>query len=159
MLAKVLSGGVTGIDGYIVEVEVDLSLGMPGFATVGLPDNAVKESKDRVKAALKNMGFQYPAKRITVNLAPADIRKEGSLYDLPMALGILASSAQLSPEWSGSSPGPGPEEPPEERRRSPGPRRERRRHRSAHPGRFRPAGATVGSPYGPTCNPGPDPAR
>lgn len=91
MLSKVLSSAVLGIDAYIVEVEVDISPGLPSFATVGLPDVAVKESKDRVKAALKNSGFEFPAKRITVNLAPADIKKEGPSFDLPIAIGILAA--------------------------------------------------------------------
>jgi len=92
MLSKVLSCATYGIDGYLVDVEVDLSGGLPGFTTVGLPDNAVKESKDRVSAAIKNAGFRFPAKKITVNLAPADIKKEGSSFDLPIAIGILAAS-------------------------------------------------------------------
>jgi magnesium chelatase family protein len=92
MLAKVTAGAVLGVDAYLVEVEVDISAGLPGFTTVGLPEGAVKESKDRVKAALKNSGYPYPAKRITVNLAPADVRKEGSAFDLPVAMGLLAAS-------------------------------------------------------------------
>lgn len=92
MLSRVLSCATYGIDGYLVNVEVDLSGGLPGFTTVGLPDNAVKESKDRVYAAIKNAGFYFPSKRITVNLAPADIKKEGSSFDLPIAVGILAAS-------------------------------------------------------------------
>jgi len=92
MLSKVLSCATFGIDGYLVDVEVDLSGGLPGFTTVGLPDNAVKESKDRVFAAIKNAGFRFPARKITVNLAPADIKKEGSSFDLPIATGILAAS-------------------------------------------------------------------
>jgi len=92
MLSRVLSCATYGIDGYLVNVEVDLSGGLPGFTTVGLPDNAVKESKDRVYAAIKNAGFRFPSKRITVNLAPADIKKEGSSFDLPIAIGILAAS-------------------------------------------------------------------
>ncbi len=92
MLSRVLSCATYGIDGYLVNVEVDLSGGLPGFTTVGLPDNAVKESKDRVFAAIKNAGFRFPAKKITVNLAPADIKKEGSSFDLPIAIGILAAS-------------------------------------------------------------------
>ncbi len=92
MLAKVLSCATYGIEGYLVDVEVDLSTGLPGFTTVGLPDNAVKESKDRVFAAIKNAGFRFPARKITVNLAPADIKKEGSSFDLPIAVGILAAS-------------------------------------------------------------------
>jgi magnesium chelatase family protein len=95
MLSKILSCATYGIEGYLVDVEVDLSNGLPGFTTVGLPDNAVKESKDRVFAAIKNAGFRFPAKRITVNLAPADIKKEGSSFDLPIATGILAASQSI----------------------------------------------------------------
>lgn len=98
MFSKILSAGVLGIEGYIVEVETHLEEGLPAFATVGLPDSAVKESKDRVCAAIKNAGFRLPRKRITVNLAPADIRKEGSAFDLPMAIGILAASGQIEQE-------------------------------------------------------------
>jgi magnesium chelatase family protein len=92
MLAKVLSSAVFGIDAYVVEVEVDIAQGLPAFATVGLPEGAVKESKDRVKAATKNCGYDFPSRRITVNLAPADIKKEGAAFDLPMAIGILAAT-------------------------------------------------------------------
>jgi len=92
MLARILSSSVFGIDAYVVEVEVDIAQGLPAFATVGLPDGAVKESKDRVKAAVKNSGYDFPARRITVNLAPADIKKEGTAFDLPMAIGILAAT-------------------------------------------------------------------
>ncbi len=92
MLAKILSSAVIGIDAYIVEVEVDISQGLPSFSTVGLPEGAVRESKERVKAAIKNSGYQFPSDRITVNLAPADIKKEGSAFDLPMALGILVAT-------------------------------------------------------------------
>jgi len=92
MLAKVLSSAVMGIDAYIVDVEVDIALGLPSFATVGLPEGAVRESKDRVKAAIKNSGYHFPSDRITVNLAPADIKKEGSAFDLPIAIGILAAT-------------------------------------------------------------------
>lgn len=95
MLAKILSGAVIGIDAYIVEVEVDISQGLPSFSTVGLPEGAVRESKDRVKAAIKNSGYEFPSDRITVNLAPADIKKEGSAFDLPMALGILAATGLI----------------------------------------------------------------
>ncbi len=97
MLAKVLSGAILGIDAYIVEVEVDIAQGLPVFATVGLPDGAVKESKERVKSAIKNSGYDFPPKRITVNLAPADIKKEGAGFDLPMAVGILAALDTVSP--------------------------------------------------------------
>ncbi len=95
MLAKVLSSAVMGIDAYIVDVEVDISQGLPSFATVGLPEGAVRESKDRVKAAIKNSGYHFPSDRITVNLAPADIKKEGSAFDLPIAIGILAATELL----------------------------------------------------------------
>lgn len=92
MLSRVLSGAVLGIDAYIVEVEVDTAFGgLPYFSTVGLPDSAVKESKDRVKAALKNSGYEFPQKHITVNLAPADVKKEGTTFDLPVCLGILSA--------------------------------------------------------------------
>jgi magnesium chelatase family protein len=91
MLSRILSGAVFGLEAYPVEVEVDLAMGLPAFSIVGLPDAAVKESKERVQAALKNSGLRFPVKRITVNLAPADIRKEGSAFDLPCAVGILAA--------------------------------------------------------------------
>ena len=92
MLAKVLSSAVFGIDAYVVEVEVDIAHGLPSFSTVGLPDGAVRESKDRVRAAIKNSGYEFPPDRITVNLAPADVKKEGAAFDLPIALGILAAT-------------------------------------------------------------------
>ena len=90
MLARVFSCAVIGLDGVIVEVEVDTAQGLPGMDIVGLPDTAVQESKQRVQAAIKNTGFEYPRKRIVVNLAPATVRKEGPAYDLPIALGVLA---------------------------------------------------------------------
>lgn len=92
MLARVLTGAVTGVQGLIIEVEVDLSRGLPFFSTVGLPEGAVRESKDRVKAAIKNCGYEFPGRRITVNLAPASVRKGGAGYDLPIAVGILAAA-------------------------------------------------------------------
>jgi magnesium chelatase family protein len=95
MLARVRSGAVTGIDAVAVEVEIDMSLGLPYFNVVGLPEGAVKESKVRVISALKNTGFDLPQKRITVNLAPADIRKEGPAFELPIALGVLVSARLL----------------------------------------------------------------
>ena len=95
MLSKIFSSAVLGIDAYLIEVEVDISKGLPYFATVGLPDAAVKESKDRVKSAIKNMGYNFPTTRITVNLAPADIKKEGSSLDLPIAIGILSANRQI----------------------------------------------------------------
>lgn len=97
MFAKVNSLGVYALDGFVVTCEVDISGGLPQFAIVGLPDNAVKESTDRVRSALKNTGFTYPASRITVNLAPADIKKTGPVYDLPLLLGVLAASGQIAP--------------------------------------------------------------
>ncbi|MBI3752960.1 MAG: YifB family Mg chelatase-like AAA ATPase [Deltaproteobacteria bacterium] len=94
MLSRVFSGAVLGIDAYMVEVEVDTAFGsLPYFSTVGLPDSAVKESKDRVKAALKNSGYEFPPKHITVNLAPANVKKEGTTFDLPVSLGILSAEA------------------------------------------------------------------
>ncbi len=95
MLAKVWSGAVSGIEAYLVEVEIDISQGLPAFSTVGLPDVSVKESRDRIKAAIKNSGLKFPSKRITVNLAPAGIKKEGAAFDLPMAVGILAAQDQV----------------------------------------------------------------
>src|SRR5437879_5576086 len=96
MLAKVNSAALYGIDSLRVEVEIDLASGLPQLATVGLPECAVKESKDRIRAAVKNCGYTFPAKRITINLAPADIKKEGSAYDLPMAVGILAAEGSIA---------------------------------------------------------------
>jgi magnesium chelatase family protein len=96
MLARVRSAAVLGIDAYLVEVETDIANGLPTFVTVGLPQGAVKEGRDRVYSALANTGFTFPLKRITVNLAPADIRKEGSAFDLPIALGILAATEQVA---------------------------------------------------------------
>ena len=83
------------MDAFVVEVETDLSRGLPAFEMVGLPDAAVREARDRVRAALKNVGFQFPVSRITVNLAPADKRKEGTLYDLPILISLLRASGQL----------------------------------------------------------------
>src|SRR3989442_4562006 len=102
MLATVLSGALVGIDGLLVEVEVDVALGLPQFTTVGLPEGAVKESKDRVRSAIKNSGYEFPSRKITVNLAPADLKKEGSAYDLPIALGILAAEGWLAKERLGA---------------------------------------------------------
>lgn len=98
MLATVLSSAVHGIDALLVEVEVDIASGLPQMAVVGLPEGAVKESKDRVRSALKNSGYEFPQRKITINLAPADIKKEGSAYDLPIGLGILAASGKLPPQ-------------------------------------------------------------
>jgi magnesium chelatase family protein len=95
MLARIRSAAVLGIDAYPVDVEVDITNGLPTFATVGLPHGAVREGRERIGAALANAGYQFPLKRITVNLAPADIRKDGSGLDLPIALGVLVASGQL----------------------------------------------------------------
>jgi len=95
LAAKVISMGLYGAEAFLVEVECDIGRSLPAFDLVGLPDAAVKESRERVRAALKNCGFDYPTGRITVNLAPADIRKEGPLYDLPVLMSVLISSGQL----------------------------------------------------------------
>ena len=99
MLAKVLSYGLNGLEGYPVLVETDVYDGLPAYETVGLPDAAVKESKERVRSAIRNSGFEYPARRITVNLAPADMKKEGPMYDLPIALGLLCASGQVCMDY------------------------------------------------------------
>ena len=91
MLAKILSYGLSGIQGYPVQIELDINAGLPGYDVVGLADTAIKESKSRVKAAIKNSAFNYPINKIIINLAPADTKKEGSMYDLPIALGILVA--------------------------------------------------------------------
>ena len=95
MYAKVTSLGVTGLAGYIVQVEADLSGGLPQFNLVGLPDSAVKESSERVRSAIKNLHYEWPASRITINLAPADVRKTGPVYDLPVFVGIMAAQGKL----------------------------------------------------------------
>ena len=95
MLARLESAAVFGVDAYPVHVEVDVGLGLPFFRMVGLPDASVRESRDRVKAAIRNSGFDFPSHRITINLAPADVRKAGSAFDLPIALGILAAEGVL----------------------------------------------------------------
>jgi len=97
MISKILSSAVLGVDAYLVEVEVDISQGLPQFTTVGLAEGAVRESKERVRSAIKNCLYEFPQRRITVNLAPADIRKEGSSFDLPISVGILTSSGLLKP--------------------------------------------------------------
>jgi len=97
MPSTVLSAATVGIDAYPVHVEVDTARSLPSFTVVGLPDSAVRESKERVFAAIRNSGYQWPRKRVTVNLAPADVRKEGSAFDLPIALGILVASKQIKP--------------------------------------------------------------
>ena len=98
MLATVLSATLAGVEAQMVQVEVDLAQGLPSFATVGLAEGAVREAKDRVRAAIRNSGYEFPLRRITVNLAPAAVRKEGTGYDLPIALGILAAAGLLAEE-------------------------------------------------------------
>lgn len=101
MLAKIFSGAIIGLEAVLVEVEIDIaSQGLPAFNIVGLPDKAVDEAKERVRAAIRNSGADFPARRITVNLAPADLPKEGPSYDLPIALGILIASGQLQADVS-----------------------------------------------------------
>ena len=96
MFSSINSFGVSGIGGYGVEVEVYISNGLPGFDIVGLPDAAVKEARERVRAAIKNNGFRFPVSRLTVNLAPADKKKAGTVYDLPILVGILAASGDMT---------------------------------------------------------------
>ena len=98
MLATVLSGALLGVDATLVEVEVDCGRGLPQLHIVGLPEAAVRESRERVRSAIRNSGYDFPAERTTINLAPADLRKEGSAYDLPIALGILAASGKIPKE-------------------------------------------------------------
>ncbi|HEX2717604.1 MAG TPA: magnesium chelatase domain-containing protein, partial [Gemmatimonadaceae bacterium] len=98
MLAAVASAAVLGIEAYDVTVEVDAAQGLPNFTIVGLPAGAVKESRERVSAAIANSGLSLPPRRVTINLAPADVRKDGTAFDLPIALGILAATRQLDPE-------------------------------------------------------------
>lgn len=97
MVARIRSIGLYGIDAYMVETEADISRGHPAFDIVGLPDSAVRESRDRVRSAIKNCGYKYPPGHITVNLAPADVRKEGSIYDLPVLLALLIANKQIEP--------------------------------------------------------------
>jgi len=98
MIAKVFSFGLLGIEAYPVEVEVDVSQGLPAIAVVGLADTAIRESKERVKSAIKNSGFSWPQERITVSMAPSSIKKEGAFFDLAIALGILAATEQINSE-------------------------------------------------------------
>ena len=95
MLAKVLTCAVVGLEGALVEAEVDIGPGLPRFDIVGLPDAAIQEARQRVRAAIRNSGLEFPLRRITVSLAPAVLRKEGPAYDLPLAIGLLRASAQL----------------------------------------------------------------
>ena len=105
MIQKIKSFGLDGIDGYVVDVEVDVARGMPGFTLVGLPDASIKESKERCTAAIKNAGYRMPVNKIVVNLAPADTHKQGSLYDLPIALGILACEPGFGGDEAGAEGG------------------------------------------------------
>ncbi len=98
MFSKVYSGALNGIDAYVVDVEVDVSLGLPAFDIVGLPSSSIKEAKDRVRTSIKNSEIDFPVKRITINLAPADTRKDGASFDLPIAVGILLSTSELEVE-------------------------------------------------------------
>src|SRR3954447_11845533 len=97
MLASLRTAAVFGVDACPVHVEVDVSFGMPRFTLVGLPDAGVRESRDRVRSAIRNSGFEFPPHRITVNLSPADVRKVGASFDLPIALGVLAAHGTLDP--------------------------------------------------------------
>ena len=100
MLAQVLSAALVGVEASLVRVEVDVTPGLPTFTTVGLPDSAVRESRERVRTAIRNAGFAFPSDRITVNLAPADLRKEGASFDLPIALGILEATGAIKSGWA-----------------------------------------------------------
>ncbi len=101
VLAQVNSAAVQGIEAFPIEVEVDSNFGQTNIVIVGLPDAAVKESRDRVMTALTNSGFRFPMGRVTINLAPADVRKEGPSFDLPIALGTLAATEQIEPRTLG----------------------------------------------------------
>jgi len=96
MFSKVFSYAIVGLEAYRIHIEVDISPGLPCTVVVGLPDNAVKESKERVRSAIKNSHYEFPAQRITINLSPGDLKKEGPCFDLGMALGILACSGKIS---------------------------------------------------------------
>ena len=103
MVARLYSFGLCGMEAFVVTIEVDISKGLPGFEIVGLPDAAVRESRDRVRSAMKNCGYDFPVSRITMNLAPADIKKSGPLYDLPLLLSMLCATGQLEGEWEDSA--------------------------------------------------------
>jgi magnesium chelatase family protein len=103
MLAVVSSHAPLGIEGELVSVEVDIRRGLPGIDIVGLPDGAVRESRERVRVAIRNSGFAFPADRILVSLAPAGIRKEGASFDLPIALGVLLASGQIGSDGAGAT--------------------------------------------------------
>ena len=102
MYGKVMSACLQGIEGQTIEVEVDISSGLPQINLVGLPDSAIRESVERVRSSIKNCGFTFPMDRITVNLAPADLRKEGSSFDLAIAVGILITTGQV--QWKVMQP-------------------------------------------------------
>ena len=95
MLAKTNSFALNGVKGFKIDIEIDINAGLPSYDTVGLPDTAIKESRERIRSAIKNSGLNYPVKKITINLAPADLRKEGPVFDLAIAVGILAASEQI----------------------------------------------------------------
>ena len=95
MITKIKSISLHGLEGYFVEVQVDVSTGMPYWEIVGLPDTSVKEAKERVRSAIKNSNYEFQSRRIIVNLAPADLRKEGTFFDLPIALGILYNFGEI----------------------------------------------------------------
>ena len=95
MLSIIKSMSLQGLEGYLVDVQVDVTAGMPNWGVVGLPDISVKEAKERVRTAIKNSGYEFPSRRIVINLAPADTRKEGSFYDLPIAIGILIDFGEI----------------------------------------------------------------
>jgi magnesium chelatase family protein len=98
LISRIFTAAINGIDSVRVEVQVDITYGLPSFNIVGLPETAVKESRERVRAAVKNAGFEFPSNRITINLAPADLRKEGSSFDLPIAIGILTCMGIIKDE-------------------------------------------------------------
>ncbi len=100
MLAKLCSMAVLGIEAFDIGIEADISEMLPSFTIVGLPDGAVRESRERVISAIKNCSYEFPSRKITINMAPADMKKEGSAYDLPIALGLLMASGQISPNNS-----------------------------------------------------------
>lgn len=99
MLSIIKSMSLQGLEGYLVDVQVDVTAGMPNWGVVGLPDISVKEAKERVRTAIKNSGYEFPSRRIIINLAPADTRKEGSFYDLPIAIGILIDFGEIRKQF------------------------------------------------------------
>lgn len=96
MLSKIKTISLHGLEGYLIEVQVDVSAGMPSWEVVGLPDISVKEAKERVRTAIKNSGFEFQSRKIVVNMAPADVRKEGTFFDLPIAIGILLDFGEIA---------------------------------------------------------------